>query len=108
MEKAKSAKKDRWYRVFFGARTRILLSYVVLMAFSTTVSILAIRQIQLVRLENRIEMSLLQEIKEFRRLVNGRNPMTGKPFGDDAIGIFDTYLSRNVPNENEFFIVLQQ
>lgn len=106
MEQSSLAKKDRWYRVFFGARSRILLSYVVLMAFSTVLSILAIRQVLLTRLEDRIQKSLLQEIKEFQRMVDGINPSTGQPFADNVVAIFDTYLSRNVPDDNEIFIAL--
>lgn len=106
MEPLKPAHKDKWSRVFFGARSRILVSYIVLMAFSTALSILAIRQVLLVRLEGQIEKSLVQEIKEFQRVINGRNPATGKPFGDDVKSIFDIYLSRNVPDDHEAFITL--
>ncbi len=106
MEQSKLVKAYRWYRVFFGARARILLLYVLLMACSIVVSVFIIRQVLLVQMESRIEKSLLQENEEFQQLVNGRNPMTGKPFGDDITAIFDTYLSRNVPDENEFFIAL--
>ncbi|OKH40227.1 two-component sensor histidine kinase [[Phormidium ambiguum] IAM M-71] len=95
-----------WYQVFFGVRSRILAWYVVLMACSAIVCILLIRHVMLVRLEQRIEKSLLQEIKEFQRVVEGTNPSTGKPFGNDVIAIFDKYVSRNVPDDNEYFIAL--
>ncbi len=96
----------KWYRIFFGLRTRILIWYVVLMAFSGVVSILVIRHALVVRLEKQIESSLFQEIKEFQRIVHGRNPETGQPFRDDIASIFDIFLSRNYPDENEFFITL--
>ncbi len=96
----------KWYKNFFGVRTRILLWYVVLMAFSAVVSILVIRHAFLIRQEKRIEKSLIQELKEFKKVVQGTNPATGKPFGDDVISIFDKYLSRNFPDENEYFIAL--
>lgn len=96
----------RWHRIFFGARTRILVWYIVLMACSALVSILTIRQLLFVRVEERVKRSLVQEVQEFRRLVGGRDPTTGQPFGDDVAAIFDVFLSRNIPEDDEFFIAL--
>ncbi len=95
-----------WRRFVFGARTRVIASYVVLVVFSTVVSLLAIRRILIARLEQNIEKSLVQEVEEFRRLVDGRNPMTSQPFGDDVAAIFDVFLTRNVPNDDEFLIAI--
>lgn len=95
-----------WHRVFFGARTRILAWYVVLMAFSALISILIIRQILFVRLEKGIEQSLVQEVEEFRKLVEGRNPETGQPFGEDVAAIFKVFLSRNIPDQDEFLLAI--
>lgn len=95
-----------WPKVFFRARTRILAWYIVLMACSTLASILTIRQLLFVHVEERVEKSLVQEVKEFRRLVRGRNPSTGQPFGDDLAAIFSVFLSRNIPNDDEFFVML--
>jgi signal transduction histidine kinase len=92
--------------LFFGVRTRILLWYVVLMIFCLVISILTIRQVLLVRIERRFEKSLIQEEKEFFRVVNGRNPNTGQPFDDEVAAIFDVFLSRNFTQEDEFFITL--
>ena len=80
--------------------------YVVLMAFSTLVSILAIRQLLLVRLQERVEKSFVQEVEDFRRLTKGRNPTTAQPFGDDVAAIFKVFLSRNTPDDHEVFIAL--
>src|ERR671916_1300616 len=92
---------DRPLRSLFGlfgaARTRILGAFVVLLAFSTLLSVLAIRQLLLVRTDNRVDAALTQEVEEFRRLVRGNNPETGVPFRGDLEAIFDTYLRRNVP-----------
>jgi signal transduction histidine kinase len=93
-------------RLFGEARTRISISYVVLMLFFTGVSIPTIRQMLFSRVEQRIERSLDQEVKEFRRLIGGRNPRTGEPFGEDAAAIFDVFLSRNIPIDNEFLLTL--
>jgi len=96
----------RWHRVFFGARARILAWYVVLMASSALVSTLAVREILLTRLHERIENSVLLEMEEFRRLLQGRDPNTGQPFGNDVAAVFDVFLNRNLTEEGEYFLAL--
>lgn len=93
-------------RLFGEARTRISVSYIVLMLFFTGVSIPTIRQVLFTRVQERIERSLDQEVEEFRRLVDGQNPRTGQPFGDDAAAIFEVFLSRNIPGDDEFLLAL--
>jgi two-component system OmpR family sensor kinase len=89
-------------RLLAGARTRVLLAFVVLLALSTLASTLALRQILLARAGERVEDALVQEVDEFRALVrDGRNPLTGEPFGDDVKALFDVFLQRNVPGEGE-------
>ncbi len=95
-----------WRRVFSGVRIRVLTWYIVLMACSKMASFLLIRQNLFVRVEERVKESLVQEVEEFRRLVKGRNPTTGPPFGDDVAAIFNVFLSRNVPDDDEFFVTL--
>ena len=68
-------------RIFGGARTRILAAFVVLMAFSTVVSVIAIYEVLVVRADDRLDAALQQEVEEFRRLASGIDPDTGKPFG---------------------------
>lgn len=97
---------SRWRLVFSSIRTRILVWYILLMAVSTPISILGIRQTFLNRLYDRVEQSLEQEVQEFERLVDGRNPQTGKPFGDDLKAIFTVFLQRNIPDDNEFFLTI--
>jgi signal transduction histidine kinase len=89
-------------RLVAGARTRVLLAFVVLLALSTVASTLALRQILLARAGERVETALVQEVEEFRKLVrDGRNPLTGEPFGGDVRALFDVFLLRNVPSEGE-------
>ena len=89
-------------RLLGSARTRILLSFLILLAVSTLVSTLALRQILLARVGERLESALVQEIEEFRALTrDGRNPETGEPFGADIQAVFDVYLRRNVPSAGE-------
>ncbi len=87
-----------------GARTRILAAFVVLLAFSTLLSVLAIRQLLIVRTADRVDAALTQEVEEFRTLVRGRDPATGQLFRGRLNLIFDTYFRRNVPGEGETLI----
>jgi signal transduction histidine kinase len=82
-------------------RIRILASYVILLALATLGSVFVIRQVLLVRLDDRVEHDLEQEVQEFRRLAGGTDPETGRPFGSNVRRIFSVYLERNVPNESE-------
>jgi two-component system OmpR family sensor kinase len=96
--------RPRRRRAFSSARARILASYVILLLFSTVVSIVALRGVLLARAGERVDDALVQESEEFRRLADlGRDPRTGEPFGDDVRAIFDVFLSRNVPGEREAF-----
>ncbi|MDA0181115.1 ATP-binding protein [Solirubrobacter phytolaccae] len=92
-------------RIFGGARTRILAAFVVLMAFSTTVSVIAIYEVLVVRADDRLDESLQQEVEEFRQLASGINPETGKAFGDDLEAIFRLYDQRNVPGRGETIVM---
>jgi two-component system OmpR family sensor kinase len=91
----------KWSGVARSARTRILASYVVLLALSAFVSTFAIRQILLIRLDDRIEDAGQQEVAELERLLAvGRDPATGRPFASPR-ALFETYLARNVPSSEE-------
>jgi signal transduction histidine kinase len=99
---------DRPLRSLFGlfgaARTRILGAFIILLAFSTLLSVLAIRQLLLVRTADRVDAALTQEVDEFRTLVRGNDPLTGRPFGRDLERIFEVYFDRNVPGTGETLI----
>jgi two-component system, OmpR family, sensor kinase len=91
-------------RLFASARSRILASYIVLLLFSTVLSTVALTELLQSRAGERIDEALIQETEEFRRLAqDGRDPRTGRPFGNDVRAIFDVFLSRNVPGEGEAF-----
>jgi signal transduction histidine kinase len=94
----------RWRKLFASAQIQILGWLVLLFLSSIVISIFTIRQILFAQLVERVQRSLEQEIQELQQLVNGRNPATGEPFGNDIASIFDVFLSRNVPEDNEFFI----
>jgi two-component system OmpR family sensor kinase len=102
---AEPEQRSRWLRPLGGTRTRVLSAYLILLVFSSLVSLVALRQILIARAGERVDNSLVQETAEFRRLAqDGRDPRTGRPFGRDAKAIFDVFLARNVPGEGEGFI----
>jgi two-component system, OmpR family, sensor kinase len=87
-----------------GARTRILAAFIILLAFSTLLSVLAIRQLLIVRTADRVDAALTQEVDEFRTLVRGNNPADGTPFRGRLRLIFNTYFDRNVPGAGETLV----
>jgi two-component system OmpR family sensor kinase len=93
-------------RITADVRTRILVSYVALLAVAALVSVLVVRQVLLVRLDDRVDNALAQEVDEFQRLAGGIDPQTGNPFGNDVKRIFDVFLSRNVAGEGEQLVTV--
>jgi two-component system OmpR family sensor kinase len=87
-----------------GIRLRILLWYVLLLAAATVASVLVVRQVLLVRLDERIDAALVQETQELRRLSEGNDPETGQPFTGDVPRVLEVFLQRNVPSRNEAFV----
>ena len=99
-----AGRPSRRSRLLASARARILASYLILLLFSTVVSIVALREVLLARAGERVDDALVQETEEFRRLArDGRDPRTGEPFGNDVRAIFEVFLDRNVPGEREAF-----
>ncbi|MBF2036413.1 MAG: hypothetical protein IGR92_13310 [Leptolyngbyaceae cyanobacterium T60_A2020_046] len=77
------------------------------MSLSSMVSILAVQQILLACLEERVHQSIQQEIQEFQQLRHSRDPNTGgQPSGDDIEAIFDVFLSRNIPEDGEYLLAI--
>jgi signal transduction histidine kinase len=98
---------SRSRRLFSGVRTRIVASFLLLLLLGSVASVVAIRQLLLVRLDDRIEDERQQEVQEFRRLADeGVDPVTGKPFGRDVERLFEVFISRNVPGEGEELITI--
>ena len=85
---------------------RIVAVYCLLILLSFSGAVLAIRRVLLLRLDARIEQALNQEIEELKVLVNGKDPETAKPFGDNITAIFDVFLNRNIPINDEYTIAL--
>jgi signal transduction histidine kinase len=91
-------------RVLSGLRARILFWAIVSLAVAVIAAVLVVRQASLVQLDDRINDSLVQEADELRSLSRGRDPLTGEPFGDDVRRIFEVFLDRNVPANNEAYL----
>jgi signal transduction histidine kinase len=81
-------------RIRSSARTRIVLTIALLLAFSAAVSTLALRQILLARVDDRIQAGLAQEIEEFRQFAS-QTELT------DVRRLFDQFLARDIPDEGE-------
>jgi two-component system, OmpR family, sensor kinase len=97
------------YRSWFGAarsaRSRILIAYILLLALAAALGLLSFRHVLGLRLDDRVDEALQQEILELDRLVTeGRDPATGQPF-ESLRALFDVYLRRNVPGHEEAMLV---
>ncbi len=100
-------RRGREYRRRFGGlRLRIVVGYVVLLASVMIFSLVVTRQVLLTQHDREVARALDQEVEELRLLADGIDPATGEPFADDVEAIFDTFLSRNVPNDDEAFYTL--
>src|SRR5918992_453651 len=62
-----------------SARTRLMVSYVVILVSFGAFSTVALREV----------------------VARGRDPRTGRPFGSDLRAVFDLFLERNVPSRDE-------
>jgi signal transduction histidine kinase len=91
-------------RVRFGLRARIILVHVGLLAFAVLASVLVARQALLVRLEERIDAELVQEVSELKTLARGEDPSTGERFGENVRRLFRVFLERNIPSRHEVVI----
>ncbi|HEX2045802.1 MAG TPA: histidine kinase dimerization/phospho-acceptor domain-containing protein, partial [Gaiellaceae bacterium] len=85
-------------------RTRILVWFIGLLVLATVASVLVTREVLHLRIDEQIDHDLVQESLELRRLANGNDPETGRPFGGSAERIFEAYLQRNVASRNEALI----
>jgi signal transduction histidine kinase len=94
-------------RLTGGLRTRLLASYVILLVIASLASVIAARQVLLVRLDDRVEEDLQQEVGEFRALAaEGVDPETQKRFAENVNRLFRLYRERNVPDDDEELITV--
>jgi two-component system OmpR family sensor kinase len=94
-------------RLLGSVRVRLLVSYVLLLGVAALVSVLVVRQVLLVRLDERVQDNLEQEVDEFERLATeGVDPATGVPLDRTPKRLFRLYLQRNVPGEGEELVTI--
>jgi two-component system, OmpR family, sensor kinase len=75
-----------------GMRTRVLLSFLVLLTVATAASVIVLRQVLLSRVGDDARAALSSDVAELEALSqSGENPETGEPFG--GVGeLFDAFL----------------
>ncbi len=92
--------------ISYKFQIQIVVIYCLLIFISFLSATIGIQRFLLLRLHERVEEALEQEVKELRVLVRGKNPDTAKPFGENTKAIFDVFLKRNIPTANEYTITL--
>jgi signal transduction histidine kinase len=89
-------------RPFRGdVRTRVLVSFLILLVVSTAASLLVLREVLFSRIGGEVQERLTNQVEEFRELTEqGMDPDTGEPFGDDLQQVFTAFLRRERPLED--------
>jgi signal transduction histidine kinase len=90
----------RLTRIPTSLRTRIAAWFIGFFALAMGASILVTYEALLIRLDQRVDEDLRQEVAELRNLVDETDPASRSDVGR----IFTVYLQRNVPSENEALI----
>jgi two-component system OmpR family sensor kinase len=84
-------------------RSRLVASYLVLVIVAGALSVFALRELLVIRLNDRIDDDLKQEVLEFKRLQRGVDPDTGEAF--DSLGrVYSIFFRRNEPGEDEALV----
>jgi signal transduction histidine kinase len=82
-------------------RTRILVGFVVMLAIATLASVVVAREVLQMRLHERIDDDLAQEVTELRRIAAGNDPATGRPFDKNVGRVFRVYFGQSSPSKGE-------
>lgn len=96
-----------WHRLTRPARsirTRIVVGYVVLVTAALGITIVAMRQLLLARVDRDTNDMMARDTEELRKLATSNDPETGQPFGTDVEALFDIYFKNKVPDGDEFFV----
>lgn len=93
-------------RALASLRLRLVLGYVALLALALIASGATVRTVLLQRVDAHIDSELVQEVEELRALADGRDPVTGEPFGDRVDRVVEVFLSRNIPSANETMLAI--
>jgi two-component system OmpR family sensor kinase len=99
------AERRGWAAVFSSTRTRLLVIFFALLAIFGAGTTVVIRELLEIRLDDRTDGALRQEVQEFQRILNGIDPKTGRRFQSLAPAM-ELFNDRNVPSVEEAFIFL--
>jgi two-component system OmpR family sensor kinase len=77
----------------------VVIASVIVLAVSTAVSVVAVRQILLSQLRGEVERSLAKEVGEFRSVLDAE--IDDDADEADLREVFDTYFAQNIPSEGE-------
>jgi len=88
-------------RVFIpGMRTRVLVSFLVLLVVSTAASVFVLREVLISRIDDEITEALTRDTDELEAISQeGRDPQTGRAFNGSLPRIFDAYLNQTTASE---------
>jgi signal transduction histidine kinase len=113
-----------WLKIFGEARTRILLWYLLLMAFFIAIAIPTIRQRLYARVQARVEQDMIEEIEQFQQIVTKgyksedendldrlrrrRDNIIWEPPQNlkELVEIFDIHFSDELPDDDVYFIAV--
>jgi two-component system OmpR family sensor kinase len=88
-------------------RTRVLVSFLVLLIASTAASVLVLRQVLISRIDDEVAEALTRSTTELSQISQERrDPATGRPFNGDLRRIFDAYLARTAAAEGTAVVTL--
>jgi two-component system OmpR family sensor kinase len=95
-----------WAGIFSSTRTRLLVIFFALLAIFGAGTTVVIREILEIRLHDRTQAALKQEVQEVQQLLQiGIDPDTKRPFASLERAWF-IYHERNVPSVEEAFIFM--
>ena len=74
-------------------RTRVLVSFLVLLTLSTAASLIVLRQVLVSRIGDEVSETLTEDVSELQAIsAAGEDPQTGEPFNGDVGSVFDAFL----------------
>jgi len=85
-------------RPLAGIRTRVLISFLVLLIVSTTASVLVLREVLISRIDDEAAEALADDIADLEALFEGGvDPATGRAFNGQVTRLFDAFLATHSP-----------
>jgi two-component system OmpR family sensor kinase len=89
--------------LFAGVRTRVLVSFIVLLLVSTAASIVVLREVLLSRIDEEVDRELTSDLAGLQTLSELGDPQTGQPF-NGVEPLLDAFIRRNPPPVDGAFL----